>query len=149
ATPTIQQGRVYTMGATGLLDCLDETTGRLIWSRDVLTENRLSNLSWGKSCSPLVVRDVVIITGGTEREKTLLAYEAASGKPVWQAGRDGASYASPVLASVDGQEQIVIVNAHSVTSHDPRKGDILWEYAWPGSYAKVTEPLIIDTNRIL
>jgi len=148
ATPTIQQGRVWAMGASGILDCLEEATGRLVWSRDVLGENHLSNLSWGKSCSPLLAHGLVVVTGGEQREKTILAYDAATGKPVWQAGRDRASYCSPLLAPVCGQEQILMVNGHSVTGHDPHSGDILWEYPWPDEFAKATQPLVIDTNRV-
>jgi outer membrane protein assembly factor BamB len=69
ATPTVRLGRVYAMGASGDLDCLEEKTCRLIWSRDVLNENHLSNLTWGKSCSPLLVQDLVVVTGGEEHEK--------------------------------------------------------------------------------
>jgi outer membrane protein assembly factor BamB len=148
ATPTLHKGCVYAMGATGILDCLEEATGKLIWSRDVLGENHLSNLTWGKSCSPLLAQDLVVVTGGEQREKTLLAYEAATGKSVWQAGRDRASYCSPLLASVCGQEQILMVNGHSVTGHDLRNGEILWEYPWPDEFAKATQPLVVDTNRV-
>jgi outer membrane protein assembly factor BamB len=148
ATPTLHQGHVYAMGASGILDCLEEATGQLIWSHDVLRENHLSNLTWGKSCSPLLAHDLVVVTGGEQREKTLLAYEAATGKPVWQAGRDRASYCSPLLASLCGQEQILMVNGHSVTGHDPHDGEILWEYAWPGELDKATQPLVVDTNRV-
>jgi outer membrane protein assembly factor BamB len=148
ATPTVREGRVYAMGATGILDCLEEATGRLIWSRDVLRENNLSNISWGKSCSPLLANGLVVVTGGDQREKTLLAYEAATGKAVWQAGRDKASYCSPQLGVVAGQEQILVVNAHSVTGHNPRSGEILWEYPWPDKYAKATQALVIDSNRV-
>ncbi len=148
ATPTLHEGRVYAMGASGILDCLEAATGRLIWSRDVLKENQLSNLSWGKSCSPLIAHDLVVVTGGSQREKSLLAYDAATGKPAWQAGRDGSSYCSPLLASVCGEEQILMVNAHSATGHNPRSGEILWEYPWPDKYAKATQPLVIDTNRV-
>ena len=148
ASPTIRQGRVYAMGASGDLDCLEEATGRLIWSRDVLNENHLSNLTWGKSCSPLLVHELVVVTGGEEREKSLLAYAADNGKPVWRAGHDSASYSSPILATLFGQEQIVIVNAHSVTGNNLQTGEVLWEYRWPDSFAKATEPLVIDTNRV-
>jgi len=148
ATPTLHKGRVYTMGASGILDCLEEGTGQLVWSRDVLHENQLSNLTWGKSCSPLLVHDLVLVTGGEQREKTLLAYVAADGKPAWQAGHDQASYCSPLLASLCGQEQILMVNGHSVTGHDPHNGEILWECAWPGEFAKATQPLVVDTNRV-
>jgi outer membrane protein assembly factor BamB len=149
ATPTIQKGRVFAMGASGILDCLEEATGQLVWSHDVLGENHLSNLSWGKSCSPLRAAELVVVTGGKQREKTLLAYEADTGKPAWQAGDDEASYASPVLASLCGQDEILNVNAHSVSGHDPHNGHILWEYPWTDSYAKATQPLVIDTNRVL
>lgn len=148
ATPTLHQGRVYAMGASGILDCLEETTGRLVWSRDVLRENELSNVTWGKSCSPLIVSNLVVVTGGEQREKTLLAYNVDSGEPVWQAGRDRASYCSPVLATLCGQEQILVVNGHSVTGHAIRDGRVLWEYKWPDEYAKVTQPLAVDTNRV-
>ncbi|MGQ5491071.1 hypothetical protein ACUH78_19730, partial [Thauera sp. ZXT1-4] len=60
---------MYAMGATGILDCLEEATGRLVWSRDVLRENQLSNVTWGKSCSPLMVEELVVVTGGEERGK--------------------------------------------------------------------------------
>ena len=149
ATPTIHNGHIYAMGASGILDCLEEATGRLIWTRDVLNENHLSNLTWGKSCSPLLAHDLVVVSGGEQPEKTLLAYDAATGKPVWQAGRDRASYCSPLLASLSGQDQILSVNGHSVTGHDPDSGKILWEYAWPDDFAKATQPLVIDTNRVL
>lgn len=148
ATPTISHGRVYAMGGSGILDCLEKSTGRLIWSRDVLGENHLTSITWGKSCSPLLVGEVVLVTGGEEREKTLLAYEAASGNPAWNAGRDRASYSSPMLVSLAGREQIVLVNGRSVTGHELPSGKILWEYPWPAEYAKVTQPLLIDTNHL-
>lgn len=148
ATPTIHNGRVFAMGASGILDCLDEAQGRLIWSRHVLAENNLSNVTWGKSCSPLLVQNLVVVTGGEQREKTLLAYDAETGNPVWQAGRDRASYASPVLTSLCGEEQLVVVNGHSVTGHALHHGTILWEYSWPADYAKVTQPIPVDTNRV-
>lgn len=148
ATPTIKEGRVYAMGATGILDCLEEATGRLIWSHDVLKENNLSNITWGKSCSPLLANGLVVVTGGDQREKSLLAYEAETGKLVWQAGRDKASYCSPQLGVLSGQEQIIMVNAHSVTGHDLQRGEILWEYLWPDKYAKATQPLVVDSNRV-
>jgi outer membrane protein assembly factor BamB len=78
-----------------------------------------------------------------------LAYHADDGKPAWRAGRDSASYSSPVAATLLGQEQIVMVNAHSVTGHNLQSGEILWEYGWPDTFAKATEPLVIDTNRVL
>ena len=149
ATPTIREGKVYVMGATGVLDCLEEASGPLIWSRDVLRENKLKNIMWGKSCSPLLVGRLVVVTGGEQREKSLLAYAAQTGQPIWQSGRDQSSYGSPMVATLAGQEQILIVNGHSVNGHKPEDGRLLWEYPWPGEFPKVAQPLPLDTNLLL
>jgi outer membrane protein assembly factor BamB len=149
ATPTIREDRAYVMGATGILDCLDLATGQLIWSRDVLRENQLGNITWGKSCSPLWIDGRVVVTGGEPHQKSLLAYNAADGTPLWQAGDDRASYASPFLGVMAGQPQILIVNGGSVASHDPSSGLRLWHYAWPGGFPKVTQPLVVDPHRVL
>ena len=149
ATPTIREGKVFVMGATGILDCLEETSGQLLWSRDVLRENKLRNITWGKSCSPLLWGRLVVVTGGEQREKSLLAYDTQTGQPVWQSGRDRSSYCSPMIATLAGQEQIVIVNGHSVSGHKPEDGRLLWEYPWPGEFPKVAQPLPLDTNLLL
>jgi outer membrane protein assembly factor BamB len=64
ATPTLDKGLAFAMGATGVLDCLDAVTGKRLWSRNVLGENKLTNLIWGVSVSPLVFDDTVVVTGG-------------------------------------------------------------------------------------
>ncbi len=148
ATPTIVEGRVYTLGGTGILDCIDGETGKNLWTRDTLTENNLTNLIWGKSCSPLIFEDKVIVTGGQEKKDCLLAYDRESGQPLWKAGVDAASYASPALATLDGQKQILSVNAHSVTGHDPQDGKVLWTFDWPGEMAKTSQPVPLPGDRI-
>lgn len=148
ATPTIDGGRVYVLGATGVLDCLDGATGKAIWSRDVLKENDLPNLIWGKSSSPLVVDDLVVVSGGDVKKATLLAYKKETGEPAWQAGADKASYSSPLLATLAGVRQILSVNAGSVTGHDPADGHELWSFPWPGEFAKASQPIVLDSDRV-
>jgi outer membrane protein assembly factor BamB len=115
----------------------------------VLRENKLKNITWGKSCSPLLVGRRVVVTGGDAREKSLLAYDSQDGQPVWQSGRDKSSYCSPMVATLAGQEQILIVNGHSVSGHNPEDGRLLWEYPWPGEFPKVAEPLPLDPHLLL
>jgi len=149
ATPTIRDNRVYAMGATGILDCLELTTGKRFWSRDVLGERQLGNIAWGKSCSPLWVHGRVVVTGGDQARDSLLAYDAETGEPQWQAGDDRASYASPIVGVLAGSEQILSINAGSITGHDAKGGAVLWSYAWPGETPKVTQPMVVDTNLVL
>jgi len=148
ATPTIHQGRVYALGATGILDCLDAATGKLIWTRDTLKENALPNTYWGKSSSPLVVDNLVVVTGGMTKKSTLLAFHREDGSPAWQTGTDEASFSSPALVTLDGTRQILSVNDSSVTGHDPKDGRILWEYPWPGSMPKCAQPVVVGGDRV-
>ena len=148
ATPTISAGRVYALGATGILDCLD-ATGNVIWSHNIVKENEAKVPEWGKSGSPLVIGNRVIVSAGGDEDRSLVAYDAESGDVLWQAGSDPSSYASPLLVTLAGHQQIVMVNAQSVVAHSPENGKILWQHAWPGETAKVTQPVPIDNERLL
>lgn len=149
ATPTIVDGRVYAYGGTGVLDCLDGGTGRVLWSHDVLGENKSKNLIWGKSSSPLIADDLVVVTGGDAGGPSLIAYHKKDGKPAWTAGQEMSAYASPLLATLAGKRQIVIINAVSVTGHDLADGHILWRYQWPGDWPKATQPVPVGDDRLL
>jgi outer membrane protein assembly factor BamB len=82
STPTVAGGKVYALGAEGVLDCLDADTGKPLWSKDTLTDAHASNLQWGKSCSPLVIDDpsitsvkLVVVSLGQGGDGTLAAYD--------------------------------------------------------------------------
>src|SRR5205085_6184690 len=106
ATPTLSNGRVYTLGATGILNALDERDGLLVWSRNAASDTGRKIPDWGIASSPLVVGDLVIVaTAGS-----LAAYDVATGKPRWFGPKDGYGYSSPQLSSIDGVAQIVLVN---------------------------------------
>ncbi len=80
ATPAIADGAVYTLGATGILNRLDLATGTLSWSRDVLTDAGAPRPEYGVSASPLIVDDtVVVLAGGRDRNRGLIAYDRATG----------------------------------------------------------------------
>lgn len=148
ATPTVQGGRVYAIGATGILDCLDAVTGNLAWSRNVLKENNASNITWGVSCSPLVLDDRVIVTAASGAA-TLLAFNRDDGTLLWKGGTDTACYASPVLATIAGRRVVVSLNAVTLTIHDPATGAMLLDYKWKeGKFPKAAQPSLLDGDRI-
>lgn len=147
ATPTIAADRVYAIGATGILDCLDAATGRLVWSTHIMNNDDSDNQTWGKSSSPLVYDKFVVVTGGASGP-LLLAYDRETGKLVWDSGRGAPSYASPVLATLAGQKQVLIVNAQSVTGHNAADGAILWDYSWSGAHPKVAQPSPVAPDKV-
>ncbi|MGE3309851.1 MAG: PQQ-binding-like beta-propeller repeat protein [Limisphaerales bacterium] len=149
ATPTVDRGRVFAIGGTGVLDCLEASTGRRIWTRDVLVENGLPNLTWGVSCSPLLVDDAVIVTGGAAARATLVAYHRETGAPLWQSGTDKPSYASPVVATLAGKRLVLSVNMSSLTGHDPASGTVLLDVPWsPGDRPKASQPVVLEGDRV-
>lgn len=151
STPTVDaaQNTVFTMGSKGLLNCLDLTTGKVRWSKDVLKDGGTTKSpEWGKSAAPLIVGDNIVCSGG-DNGATLIAYKSKDGQLAWKAGDDGGSYSSPVLMTLAGREQIVSVNSNSVTGHDPASGAVLWKFDWPGFFPKVCQPVQVTPERIL
>ncbi len=143
ATPTLSNGRVYTLGATGILNALDARDGSVIWSRNAATDTGTTVPDWGIASSPLVVGDAVIAaTAGT-----LAAYDVATGKPLWQGPKDGWGYSSPQLATIDGVTQIVLVNGPGVIGVSPSDGALLWKHAWGGD--SIVQPAVLAGGDVL
>jgi outer membrane protein assembly factor BamB len=149
ATPTIDRGRVFAIGATGILECLDAATGARVWSRNVLRENGCENLEYGVSASPLVFDETVVVTGGQSDSPTVLAYRREDGQPLWRANAGRASYASPVLATLAGRRVVLSLNAESLTAHDPANGDELLRFPFGEKRVpKGAQPVVIGGDRV-
>ncbi len=160
-TPTIHDGRVYGLGATGVLRCLDGATGELLWSDDILArygvtpEEDLNAVAWGRAASPLIVDNMVVVPFGGPAAGpfySLAAYDAESGELRWKGGDVQVSYSSPVLTTLAGTRQIVIVNESTVSGHVPETGDVLWSHPWNGSStasASVSQAVPLPGDRIL
>ncbi|HYG81256.1 MAG TPA: PQQ-binding-like beta-propeller repeat protein, partial [Pyrinomonadaceae bacterium] len=147
ATPTWHGGRVYALGAAGELRCLDAKTGRLIWNRNILKDNGAENLQWGMSASPLIVDDKVVVLPGGRSGKSVVAYNRLTGAPVWRALDDEASYTSPMLVTLAGRRQILVVTASRVVGLT-EDGALLWEHPWSNSYSiNVSQPIVAGPNR--
>ena len=149
ATPTVMDGRVYTYGGTGLLNCLDAATGKAIWQKSVLTENGLTNIEWGVSASPLIVGDLVIVTGGNPRGPVLFAYRRDTGDLAWKAGDDQATYASPILGQFGGKPVVLSNNVRALAGYDPATGKVLFSHDWGGDkWPKASQPVIVGEDRV-
>ena len=158
STPTVHDGRVYALGATGVLRCLD-SGGQLLWDIDIpaslgVEGSESGQIAWGRANSPLIVDDWVILpAGGPSGEaKTLAAYDRQTGERIWLAGDDQISYSSPVVYDLLGTRQIVSVNEASATGHRIEDGKVLWRVDWPGSSAgpaNTSQPMKIDDQTLL
>jgi outer membrane protein assembly factor BamB len=125
ATPTVADDRVYALGATGVLNCLD-ADGDKKWAHDVAADAGAKVPIWGFAGSPLVVKGWVIVFAGGG-DKSLLAYHADSGELAWAAPAGGHSCNSPQLASVGGEDQVLMLSDGGLTAVDPASGSVLWQ----------------------
>jgi outer membrane protein assembly factor BamB len=142
-TPTISGGRVYAMGATGILNVLSARDGAVIWSRNAASDTKKKIPGWGFSSSPLVLGDQVIVaTGGV-----IASYDLDTGKPRWIGPSGGSGYSSPQLATIDGVEQVVLLDGNGAISFAPADGKVLWKHEWDTD--GIVQPAVIEGSDIL
>src|SRR5689334_21943635 len=148
STPTWDAGRIYALGATGEFRCLDATSGAVSWGKNILSDNKATNLPWAMASSPLIVDDKVIVLPGGTSGKSVVAYNKNTGAPVWRVLNDTQAYVSPMLVELAGRRQIVVVSASRVVGLTPENGTLLWEYPWDTSNGiNVSQPIMVDKNR--
>jgi outer membrane protein assembly factor BamB len=151
ATPVVHGNRVYTMGSTGVVNCLELETGRLVWSRHLLRDLGSIAHRWGMANSPLILTNppLVVFAGPEKPGPTLVACDLDTGETRWVSKGGGASYSSPRLVTLGGVEQIVSVNYTDLSGLDPETGRVLWSHPWPLEFPKVGQPLLLSGDRLL
>ena len=149
ATPTWDEGRIYALGATGELRCLDAKTGAVAWGRNILKDNGASNLQWAMAASPLIVDDKVIVLPGGPAGKSVVAYNKMTGAPVWKSQSDPQAYVSPMLVTLAGRRQIVVISSSRILGLVPEDGALLWSHVWDTDMGiNVSQPIPVDKNRL-
>jgi outer membrane protein assembly factor BamB len=142
-TPALHDGRIYTFGATGIVNSLDAGNGAVIWTRNAASDTGAKLPGWGFSSSPLLVDDLVIVAASGR----LAAYDVSTGAPRWIKKEGGASYASPHLAVIDGVTQVLLMNSAGAISVAPADGKELWKHSWPGS--AILQPAVTPDGGVL
>ncbi len=143
STPALYKGRVYSVGATGMLNVLDEIDGSVIWSRDAGKDSGVKIPVWGFTSSPAVTDSIVFI--GISGK--ILAYDSYSGNLIWQGEDGGESYCSPHLMKINGTEQVIFTNGAGAYGHSPEDGRVLWSIPVAGS--RIIQPAIPGENQVL
>jgi outer membrane protein assembly factor BamB len=153
ATPAIDGGEVFSLGATGVLVCLDGKSGRRKWSVDVVEDNGGRPQAWGAAGSPLVWGSQVIVNTGVlpagDAGGALAAYRRSDGKRLWAAGTFAAGYSSPMKGRLAGREQVLLFDAGGLAGFDPETGEELWRHRWTTAQdMNITQPLLVGNDRV-
>jgi len=162
STPTVHGDKVIAQSALGIVSCVELQTGKLVWQQDLLKlagidkETSEKAILWGRSGSPLVHNNQVIVPfGGRTGDrslKSLIAFDLDSGRELWTGGDQQIAYASPVLLTLCGVQQIVNVNEGSASGYDATNGKVLWTTPWPSNSnadACSSQAVAVDDRRVL
>lgn len=130
STPAISEDRVYLLGAGGQFHVLDLQTGKLLWKRNLLTDYRIGRSFFGIGTSPLIEENLLVLNIGGQDDAGIVAFEKTTGKEVWRSTKHEASYASPVVATMDGVRHLIFFTREGLVSLDPKTGDVRFTRPW-------------------
>lgn len=156
SSPVIDGGRVFTLGAQGVLHCLALDTGRVVWKRNVNQEYKVPQDFFGTAGTPLIEGNLLILNAGAP-DACVIAFDKATGREAWRAGKEwGPSYASPMPATIHGKRRVMVFAggesqppAGGLLSIDPANGKIDFSLPWRSkSYESVNAscPVIFDNK---
>jgi outer membrane protein assembly factor BamB len=148
ASPTVRDGAVYAVGATGTFVCLDppREPGKppgVRWQHDLAGEFVAKVPGWGFASSPLIEGDRVIVQPGGA-EGSVVAFDVVSGRQKWTAETEANGYSSPVAATCAGVRQVIAVTGVSILGIRPDDGKILWRQPWATSFnCNIATPIVV------
>lgn len=150
ATPTYHAGHLYTVGATGIVQRIDASTGATVWQHDMMAELGKANHQWGFASSPLITNGLAVVFAGGAEGEAVVAYKIDGGELAWQSGKGESGYSSGQLANIGEVPQILMNSNFGIQALAPETGAVLWEHAWAtNSNPRVVQPLVHDSRSIL
>lgn len=145
ATPLVDGGKVYTLGAEGNLLCLDAEKGGEIWSRDFKKDFNIPTPLWGFAAHPLIDGDKLIcLVGG--QGSVVVAFDKRTGKELWRAlSAKEPGYCPPTLIETDGQKQLIVWHPEGLNALKPDSGEVIWSEPFPSQMGlSVSTPRFAD-----
>src|SRR5262249_43816901 len=123
STPTFANGRLYTLGMSGIVSSFDASTGRQMWQKPAPPTGPL----YGTAMSPLGDKGVVIVHVGGHNRGALTAFDANAGDVKWSWSGDGPSYGSPIAADFGSTRQVIVFTQENLVGVSELTGELLWK----------------------
>jgi outer membrane protein assembly factor BamB len=139
STPVYSQGKIFTLGITGILSAHDARTGKLLWRKEFSKQYPTTAPLYGTAMSPVVDSGMVIAHVGGQDRGALTAFDAGTGAVKWSYDADGPAYASPIIVTQAGVRQIVTFTQKEFVGVSMTSGKLLWKLPAKTSY---------DTNSV-
>ncbi len=146
STPLVADKHVYVLAADGRLHCLDRAKGTKVWLKALHDDYRVPDSFFGVGTSPILEGDNVVVNVGA-RGAGIVALNKDTGKEAWKATGDGASYSSPVAATIDGKRQFVFLTRAGLVVLDPADGTVRHQKRWRArieASVNAAAPVVVD-----
>lgn len=145
STPAFADGRLFTLGMSGIVTAFDAAAGKRLWQKPAPPVGPL----YGTAMSPLVDRGLVVFHVGGHDRGALTAYDVATGEVRWSWSGDGPSYASPIVAELDGVRQIVTLTQQNVVGVAAGTGALLWQRPFATGFTQNIITPILDGRTLI
>jgi outer membrane protein assembly factor BamB len=149
SSPAVADGRVFTLGISGILSCLDATSGRPLWRHTFQDRFPKTAAQYGTSMSPLVTDGLCVAHVGGPGKGAIVAFEAATGKARWSWDGDGPGYASPVRTRIGGRDQIITQTQSWAVGLSPADGALLWKLKYTTEYEQNSVTPVVGGDRVI
>ncbi len=147
ATPIVENGRIYSLGRSGQVDCLDARNGKVTWEIQLSRKYEVGELSC--RASPLIEENLLILFPGAKPGACVIALDKRSGREIWKALDETVSNSSPLIIVAGGKRQLIVWTDNAVNSLDPATGATYWrEPIVTSSNDSIPTP-VIQKNRLL
>lgn len=125
SSPAVAEGKVVSLGVTGILSCVDATSGKVAWRKDDIKTVPM----FFTATSPIIVDGMAIAQLGGRGNGEIVAYDLNTGTEKWKWAGEAPAYASPVLMSTDGVKQIVTMTERGMVGVAAADGKLLWQFS--------------------
>ena len=147
STPVFSNGKLYSIGMTGIVTAFDASTGKQLWQKP---GSSIVPMFTSHSFSPLVERGLVIFHVGGHNQGALTAFDVNTGEVKWSWSGDGPGYGSPIVAELGGTRQLVTITQGKIVSVDPATGMVLWERPFVSSnFTNAVTPVVYGQTLIV
>jgi outer membrane protein assembly factor BamB len=148
ATPTVFEGKLFSVGFTGLLHARDAATGKLLWATDLVADHGATPVQFGFAASPIVQDGKLVVHSGGKQ--AMIVFDTKTGNVLCKSEAAEPSYATPVAMTLDGRTTIIQLTRDALFGFDLATGSTLWKYPLPKPrLTNVPTPIVLSENRIL
>ncbi|HUT88138.1 MAG TPA: PQQ-binding-like beta-propeller repeat protein [Thermoguttaceae bacterium] len=144
STPVVADGRVFTLGISGILSCWDAGSGERVWQHEFSGQFKKTSPLFGTAMSPVVEAGLLIAHVGGHDGGALTAFDPQTGQVRWQWAEDGPAYTSPMVTTLAGTRQVITQSQQACLGVSPADGSLLWKFPFETQYVmNIVTPVLL------